>query len=90
MAYRSVSVFGFIALLGLMVGGCASEETMGSSGAGSGAESAPATATGINQVASGSVEDTSSACLARIPKDATAGQKMLAEESCRRDQASRR
>ena len=86
MADRSVSVFGFIALLGVMVGGCASEETMGSSGAGS----ASATATGINRVASGSVEDTSSACLARIPKDATAGQKMLAEESCRRDQAARR
>jgi hypothetical protein len=86
MADRSVSVFGFIALLGLMVGGCASEGTTGSSGTGS----AAATATGINRVASGAVEDTSSACLARIPKDATAGQKMLAEETCRRDQAARR
>jgi hypothetical protein len=82
MADRSVSVFGFIALLGVMVGGCASEGTTGSSGTGS--------ATGINRIASGAVEDTSNACLARIPKDATAGQKMLAEESCRRDQAARR
>jgi len=85
MADQSVSVFGFIALLAVMVGGCASEETMGSSGTGS-----ATSATGINQVASGAVEDTSNACLERIPKDATAGQKMLAEESCRRDQASRR
>ena len=82
MADRSVSVFGFIALLGVMVGGCASEGATGSSGTGS--------STGINRIASGAVEDTSNACLARIPKDATAGQKMLAEESCRRDQAARR
>lgn len=82
MADRSVSVFGVIALLGMMVGGCAGEGAKGSSGA--------ATATGLNRVASGAVEDTSNACLARIPKDASAGQKMLAEESCRRDQAARR
>jgi hypothetical protein len=82
MADRSINVFGIIALLGLMVGGCASEGTTGSSGAGS--------ATGINRIASGAVEDTSNACLARIPKDASAGQKMLAEESCHRDQAARR
>jgi hypothetical protein len=36
------------------------------------------------------VEDSLNACMARIPKDATAGQRMLAEESCRRDQALRR
>ena len=86
MADRSVSIFGVIALVGVMVGGCASEGTMGSSGDGSGS----ATATGINRIASGAVEDTSNACLARIPKDASVGQKMLAEESCRRDQAARR
>ena len=40
-------------------------------------------------VAAGSVEDSLHACLARIPKDATAGQKMLAEESCRRAEADR-
>ena len=88
MADRSVSVFGFLALLGVMVGGCASEGTMGTSGA----VSAPATATtkGIDRVAAGSVEDTLEACKGRIPSDASAGQKMLAEESCRRDQAARR
>ena len=86
MADRSVSVFGFIALLGMMVGGCASEGTMGSSGSGA----ASATTTGINRIASGAVEDSLAACMARIPGDASAGQKMLAEESCRRDQAARR
>jgi hypothetical protein len=86
MADRSMNVFGVIALLGMMVGGCASEGTMGSTG--TTASSAPTT--GIGRVASGAVEDTSNACMARIPNDASAGQKMLAEESCRRDQAARR
>jgi hypothetical protein len=40
-------------------------------------------------VASGAAEDTQQACLARIPKDATAGQRMIAEDSCKRDQTSR-
>lgn len=43
-----------------------------------------------NRVASGSVEDNLDACLARIPQDASAGQKMLATESCKRDQANQR
>ena len=86
MADRSMNVFGVIALLGMMVGGCASEGTMGSTST----PSASAPTTGIGRVASGSVEDTSNACMARIPNDASAGQKMLAEESCNRDQAARR
>lgn len=76
MADRSVTVFGVIALLGLMVGGCAGE------GANTG--------TGINRIASGSVEDSLAACKGRIPGSASAGQQMLAEESCVRDQATRR
>ena len=89
MANRSVNVFGVIALLGMMVGGCASEGTTGSTAV----LSAPVQASlskDINRVASGSVEDSSAACAGRIPKDASAGQKMLAEESCSRDQAARR
>jgi hypothetical protein len=43
-----------------------------------------------DRVAAGTHGDSLDACMARIPKDATAGQKMLAEESCRRDQAARR
>lgn len=40
-------------------------------------------------VAAGSLDDSLHACLARIPKDATAGQRMLAEQSCRRAEADR-
>lgn len=49
-----------------------------------------ATAKSHDQAASGTQGDTLEACMGRIPKDASAGQKMLAEESCRRDQANRR
>lgn len=46
-------------------------------------ESAVPIATGeMNLRASGSVEDTLKLCLARIPKDASAGQRLLAEQSC--------
>ena len=43
-----------------------------------------------DRAASGTQGDTLDACMARIPKDATGGQRMLAEESCRRDQANRK
>ena len=43
-----------------------------------------------NRVASGSVEDSLDACIARIPQDASVGQRMLATESCKRDQANQR
>lgn len=106
MADRSVSAFAVIALLGLLVGGCASDGTMGSSDTSSTSGASGASGTGsasaggttpektktmnVDRVASGSVEDTLDACMARIPKDATAGQKMLADQSCSRDQAGRR
>jgi hypothetical protein len=48
-----------------------------------------ATAPGTG-VAAGSVEDSLQACLARIPKDATTGQRMIAEQSCRRDEGGRK
>ena len=54
--------------------------------------SAPPTqsqAEGRTTVASGAVEDSQAACLKRIPQNATAGQRMLAEDSCKRDQLSR-
>lgn len=40
-------------------------------------------------VAAGAVEDTLLACLARIPRDASAGQRMLAEQSCQQNEATR-
>ena len=49
----------------------------------------PTTAAG-SALAAGSAEDSLQACLARIPKDATAGQRMIAEQSCRRDEGDRK
>lgn len=40
-------------------------------------------------VASGAVEDTLSICLARILQGATPGQRLIAEQSCRRDESGR-
>ena len=52
---------------------------------------APAAVTaGDNAVAAGSIEDSLKACLARIPSDATTGQRMIAEQGCQRDEAERR
>jgi len=41
-------------------------------------------------VAAGAVEDTLKACLARIPKDASAGQRLLAEQNCKTAEANRK
>ena len=59
-------------------------------------DQAPATiAPGSNgmteeDIAAGSVEDTLGACMARIPKDASIGQVMIAEQSCWRDENERK
>ncbi|WP_455370370.1 hypothetical protein [Petrachloros mirabilis] len=131
MVQRSTFVFSLLTAFGLLVGGCATNGTMGSGGtATSGGGSAAATnslqacldripagssagarmvaeescrdndarrlavagtadSKSGNRVASGTQGDSLEACMARIPKDATAGQRMLAEESCQRDQANR-
>lgn len=39
-----------------------------------------------NRASAGTQGDSLNACMARIPPDATAGQRMLADESCKRDQ----
>lgn len=41
------------------------------------------------RIAAGAAEDTLDACMARIPKDASAGQRMLAEQGCLRDEGDR-
>jgi len=45
---------------------------------------------GGGATAAGSVEDSLSACMSRIPSDASEGQRMTAEQSCERDQANRK
>jgi len=39
-----------------------------------------------NRASAGTQGDSLKACMTRIPTDATAGQRLLAEESCKRDQ----
>ena len=41
-------------------------------------------------IAAGAVEDTLGACRARIPKDASIGQLMIAEQGCWRDENNRK
>ena len=41
-------------------------------------------------IAAGSTEDSIQACMARIPKDASIGQVMIAEQSCWRDENERK
>jgi hypothetical protein len=52
---------------------------------------APGTdATNKADIAAGSVEDTIRDCMGRIPKDASIGQVMIAEQSCWRDENERK
>jgi len=88
MLTRSMRTFGVLAVMGLLLGGCAGDEMTGASPSGGGAAST--STKNIDRVASGAVEDSLNACLARIPQDASPGQRMLAEESCKRDQTNRR
>ncbi len=44
----------------------------------------------LSTVAANSVHDTLNACLARIPKDATVGQRLLAEQNCQGEERTRR
>ena len=48
-----------------------------------------ADATNEANIAAGSAEDTLRACMARIPKDASIGQLMIAEQGCWRDENDR-
>lgn len=49
-----------------------------------------ATPAAQSSAASGTQGDTLQACLARIPKEASAGQRMIAERSCERDEEARK
>ena len=48
-----------------------------------------AVTTGASRVSQGTQGDSTDACLARIPGDATAGQRMIAERTCQRDAEDR-
>ncbi len=79
-----------VACLALSVG-CAetSSQEVGQS-SGEASTSVASAGTGVGAMAAGAVGDTLKACLARIPADASAGQRMIAEQSCGRDQGDRK
>ena len=72
--------------------GCAQMNGGPTSGAGSStpsSDSASTETTGPNRVSQGTQGDSLAACLARIPGDASAGQRMFAEGTCQRDAKNR-
>lgn len=80
----------------LLTGACATSESgspgdSGSSMSGTVSSGAPSAPTeGVGAAASGAQEDTLQACMARIPQDASAGQRIIAQQSCERDEANRK
>jgi hypothetical protein len=93
---KPLSKLFFCASLGLatLTMGCAETKTgatvqTGSADMPSSTQTASPVATGLARIATGSQGDTLDACLARIPGDATDGQRMLATLSCERDAKAR-
>jgi hypothetical protein len=93
---KSLSKLFFCASLGLatLTMGCAEMNTGARGEPGSAAKPSSTktdipVATGLARIAPGSQADTLDACLARIPGDATDGQRMLATLSCERDAKAR-
>ncbi len=66
------------------------EETCRRNAAARAAVVTPGTAAATSRGAAGHAGDTLDACLARIPSDASSGQRMIAEDSCRTSDAARR
>ena len=91
MTNRQYGTGVFLSLALLFTAACATDGGTGGSSAGSSGSSGTAAAPkGLGRIAVGAVEDTLQACKARIPSDATSGQRMLAERSCERDEAARK
>lgn len=78
MTIQRIDVRILLSTLILVTGACASDGGHAGPSGGSGA------------IAAGSVEDSLKACMSRIPSDASEGQRMIAEQSCERDQANRK
>ncbi|MEW6542109.1 MAG: hypothetical protein AB1411_00690 [Nitrospirota bacterium] len=77
----------------LFTSACATQEgdSMPAGSAGASMDGGQASAsTPQGRPASGTAGDTLQACMGRIPSDASAGQRMFAEESCKRDQENRK
>ncbi|RMH07455.1 MAG: hypothetical protein D6704_05105 [Nitrospirae bacterium] len=90
MTTTSMAVRTLLIGLGMtfLLGGCA-EYGIGPGGQSASISGASVAVTGPDRVAAGAQGDTLEACLARIPKDATEGQRLLAKLSCERDERDR-
>lgn len=93
---KSFSKIVMIASFGLttLTLGCAEMQTGSTGGTGTASPASPTAATsavntGPNRVSQGTQGDTLDACLARIPKDASDSQRMLATLTCERDAKAR-
>ena len=83
----------FISLAALTMGcaemnGGSTARTGSTTPSASSAETSAVT-TGPNRVSQGTQGDSLKSCLARIPGDASAGQRMIAERTCQRDAENR-
>lgn len=76
----------------LFLSGCATQEDQPvSSGSSTGSSrSSMRNAEGQGRPASGTSGDSLKACMDRTPSDASAGQRMMAEQSCQRDEGGRK
>ncbi|MFO0774166.1 MAG: hypothetical protein U0172_05835 [Nitrospiraceae bacterium] len=84
--HSRVMVSGFLGLLGLVsLSACASEQ--GAMQSGGGSSSTPAAVSAGKGGATAAMADSLAACLARIPKDSTDGARMVAEQTCRSNDA---
>lgn len=77
-------------ILGLLIGGCLGLPVARAQDRQSTIVAPGTDATNKADIAAGSVEDTIRDCMGRIPKDASIGQVMIAEQSCWRDENERK
>ena len=92
--FAKLFVWASISLATLSMG-CAQMNGSSTSGAGSATSTTSSGAvsienTGPKRVSQGTQGDSLKACLSRIPSDASAGQRMVAERTCERDAENRR
>ena len=72
------------------MGACATPYTESSVPGATPAEARSTPVGGAGAAASGTQGDSLQACLSRIPQDASAGQRLIAQRSCERDDAERK
>jgi len=91
---QSVKILMYVSmglLISMVLSGCTEMQMRdaGSSSGGISTSSASGQVAATIDAASGTQGDTLGACMSRIPSNATAGQRQLAELSCQRDERTR-